>query len=120
MVAAFYREILCVANFRAAVGFQGRFPNAKRDCVPCDTGTCLCRGDMTSVAPQRRAKCFIQNAFELCGTPFPLRLLDIIVPSGWSNIGAVNPFNIINLLARGNYSASFSMGIARSSQPNLE
>jgi hypothetical protein len=78
------------------------------------------RGDMTSVAPQRRAKCFIQNAFELCGTPFPLRLLDIIVPSGWSNTGAVNPFNIINLLARGNYSASFSMGIARSSQPNLE
>jgi hypothetical protein len=77
-------------------------------------------GGMTSVAPQRRAKCFIQNAVELCGTPFPLRLLDIIVPSGWSNIGAVNPFNIISLVARGNYSASFSMGIARSSQPNLE
>ena len=76
---------------------------------------------MTSVAPQRRAKCFIQNAFKLCGTPFPPpRLLDVIVPSGWSNIGAVNPFNIISLLAGRNYSASFSMGIARSSQPNLE
>ena len=78
------------------------------------------KGDMTSVAPQRRAKCFIKNAFQLCGTPFPLRLLDIIRPSGWSNIGAVNPFNIISLLAAGNYSTSFSMGIARSTQPNLE
>ena len=74
---------------------------------------------MTSVAPQRRAKCFIPNAFELCGAPFPLRLLDLIVPSGWSNIGAVNPIDVISLLIAGNHSASFSMGIARSSQPNL-
>ena len=75
---------------------------------------------MLHVCIQRRAKCLIQNAFQLCGTPFPLRLLDIIRPSGWNNIGVVNPLQTISLLARGKYSASFSMGIARSSEPNLE
>ena len=45
-------------------------------------------------------KMFYQNACQLCGTPCPLRRLDIIRPSGWSNIGAVNPFNVISLLAQ--------------------
>ena len=34
MVADFYREISCVANFRsAAVRFQGCLPNTKGDCI---------------------------------------------------------------------------------------
>ena len=64
---------------------------------------------------QRCAKSFIQNALKLSETPVPLRLLDIIPPSRWSNVCAVNPFNVISLLVRGNYSAGFSMGIVRSS-----
>ena len=74
---------------------------------------------MTSVAPQRCAKSFIQNALKLSETPVPLRLLDIIPPSRWSNVCAVNPFNVISLLVRGNYSAGFSMGIVRSSWSRL-
>ena len=74
---------------------------------------------MTSVAPQRCATSFIQNDLKLSETPVPLRLLDIIPPSRWSNVCAVNPFNVISLLVRGNYSASFSMGIVRSSWSRL-
>ena len=44
--------------------------------------------------------------------PFPLRLLDILLLCRWRDFGAVNPFNIISQLACGNYSASFSTGIA--------
>ena len=69
---------------------------------------------------QWRAKSFIQNAGKLSWTPFPRRVLDIIFPSRWSNIGAVKPFNIISLLVPEITPPSFSMGIARSSQPNLE
>ena len=66
-----------------------------------------------------RANSFIQHALKLSETPFPLRLLDMILPSRWSNFCAANPFNIISLLVRGNYSASFSMGIVRSSWSRL-
>ena len=66
-------------------------------------------GDMTSVAPQRRANSFIQNALKLSETPVPLRLSDIILPSRWNNFCFVSPFNIIDLPVRGNYSDSFSI-----------
>ena len=40
---------------------------------------------------QRHAKSFIQNAGRLSWAPFPRRVLDIILPSRRSNIGAVKP-----------------------------
>ena len=73
----------------------------------------------TYVYIQRRAKSFTQNALKLSETSVPLRLLDIIHPSRWSNVCAVKPFNVISLLARRNYSAGFSMGIVRSSWSRL-
>ena len=40
-------------------------------------------------------KGFLTHVVKLSWTRFPLKLLDIIIPSRWSNFGAVNPFNIM-------------------------
>ena len=69
---------------------------------------------------QRRATSLSKMPASFLEPPFPRRVLDIIIPSRWSDIGAVKPFNIISLLAPEITPPSFSMGIARSSRPNLE
>ena len=59
--------------------------------------TCICIYIYIYIYIQRRATSFIQNGLKLSWTAFPRRVLDIILPSRWSNIGAVKPFTIISL-----------------------
>ena len=56
------------------------------------TDTYVCVYIYIYIYIQRRAKSFIQNALKLSSTPFPLILVDIVLPSRWSNFCAVNPF----------------------------